>query len=101
MQPEQSAALSASPAMPDYEAFTYGVMSMANPPFTMSKYIKAEDLYKDKAEYYQERCRNAEIALKELLNLAVDELSDPEDCSQVHLANFHLNEYTIELKLAT
>lgn len=50
------------------------MMKMSKPPFVMSKYLSKEDLYKDKADYYQERCKNAEIVLEKLLDLGLDEI---------------------------
>lgn len=58
-------------------------MKMAKPPFVMSKYLNKESLYKDKADYYQKRCREAETLLEQLRDRCMDELADPEDVSEI------------------
>ena len=63
---------------------------MAKPPFVMSKYMAKEDLYKDKADYYQTRCRKAEVLLEQLRDRCIDELADPEDISEVVGATDHI-----------
>jgi hypothetical protein len=63
---------------------------MAKPPFVMSKYLTKEALYKDKADYYQERCNNAEVLLEQLRDRCMDELADPEDVSEVIGATDHI-----------
>jgi len=56
----------------------------------MSKYLNKEDLYKDKADYYQERCRNAEILLERLRDRCMDDMADPEDVGEIAVATDHL-----------
>ena len=42
---------------------------MNKPPFVMSKYINKETLYKEKAEYYLDRCGQLEAHMCDLLNI--------------------------------
>jgi predicted transcriptional regulator len=66
------------------------IIEMAKPPFVMSKYLTKESLYKEKAEYYQERCRNAEALLEQLMDRCKDEIADPEDISEIGAATSHI-----------
>ena len=52
---------------------------MAKPPFVMSKYMSKEELYKDKADYYQTRCRKVEVLLKQLRDQCIDIYNDYEE----------------------
>lgn len=65
---------------------------MAKPPFVMSKYVTKEDLFRDKADYYQKRCREAEVLLERLRDRCMDELADPEDVGEILSATDHLKE---------
>lgn len=63
---------------------------MAKPPFVMSKYLNKESLYRDKADYYQKRCYEAEALLEQLLNRCMTELADPKDVSEITGASNHI-----------
>lgn len=46
-----------------------GVVIRNHPSFVMSKYLKKEDLYKAKSEYYKEYADKLELALVEIANI--------------------------------